>query len=48
MTTAVETTFSLVKNVSCPCEYTAIIELVVRVIILYALYREGRETNEIK
>jgi hypothetical protein len=48
MTTAVETTFSLVKNVSCPCEYTAIIQLLDRAIILYALYREGRETNEIK
>jgi len=48
MTIAVETTFNLVNNVSCPCEYTAIIQLLGRVIILYALYRGGRETNEIK
>jgi hypothetical protein len=48
MTIAVETTFNLAKNISRPCEYTAIIQLLGRVIILYALYRGGRETNEIK
>jgi len=48
MTIAVKTTFNLVKIISCLCEYPAIIQLLGRVIILYTLYREERETNEIK
>jgi len=49
MTIAVETTFNLVKNINCPREYPAIIQLLGRVIILRALYRgKKRETNEIK
>jgi hypothetical protein len=48
MTTAVETAGNLVKNICCPYEDAAINQLLGRTIILYTMYRGGRQNNEIK